>query len=184
MAGDAFIAGVKPGGLTSSTEIRILLCYLIKTAAPLCRQALEDALMGEQLVNYFELAGNLAELEEQGLAAVTPQGYTITPKGATVADTLGYDLPRSVRESAVRAVIRAQGHLRKAAQNKAEVERTPEGYMVHCSIADMGSEIFRLSLMMPDALTAEMVKSRFVENGSEIFRLLLTALTEGPAPEA
>lgn len=26
MAGNAFTAGVKPGGLTTSTEIRILLC--------------------------------------------------------------------------------------------------------------------------------------------------------------
>ena len=33
MAGNAFTAGVKPGGLNSSTEIRILLCYLIKNAA-------------------------------------------------------------------------------------------------------------------------------------------------------
>ena len=31
---DVFTAGVKPGGLTSSTEIRLLLCYLIKTTGP------------------------------------------------------------------------------------------------------------------------------------------------------
>ena len=29
-ANDAFTAGVRPGGLTSSTEIRLLLCYLVK----------------------------------------------------------------------------------------------------------------------------------------------------------
>ena len=41
---DAFTGGVKPGGLTSTMEVRILLCYLIKTAAktaaPLTRQEL------------------------------------------------------------------------------------------------------------------------------------------------
>lgn len=178
MAGDAFLAGVKPGGLTSSTEIRILLCYLIKTAAPLQRQPLEDALMQEQLVNYFELAGSLADLEDQGLAVLDEKGYTITPKGATIADTLADDLPRSVRESAVRAVIRAQIHLRKEAQNIAEVQWTKDGYLVHCSISDMGTEIFHLSLMMPDELTADMVRNRFVDNGTEIFRLLLENLTE------
>ena len=31
-ANDAFTAGVRPGGLTSSTEIRLLLCYLVKNA--------------------------------------------------------------------------------------------------------------------------------------------------------
>ena len=65
MPADAFTAGVKPGGLTSVTEIRILLCYLIKTAGPVSREVLENALMQEQLVNYFELSmakGSFASL--------------------------------------------------------------------------------------------------------------------------
>ena len=54
MAGNAFTAGVKPGGLTTSTEIRILLCYLIQHAGtPLSQGELETALLGEELVNYF-----------------------------------------------------------------------------------------------------------------------------------
>ena len=31
---DAFTAGVRPGGLTSSTEIRLLLCYLVQHTGP------------------------------------------------------------------------------------------------------------------------------------------------------
>ena len=71
MAGNAFTFGVKPGGLTENTEVRILLCYLIKTVAPmapLTRAEIEQALLGEQLVNYFELSAGLADLEENGLA--------------------------------------------------------------------------------------------------------------------
>ena len=52
-ANDAFTAGVRPGGLTSSTEIRLLLCYLVKNAGPIARQEIENALMEEALVNYF-----------------------------------------------------------------------------------------------------------------------------------
>ena len=43
-ANDAFTAGVRPGGLTSSTEIRLLLCYLVKNAGPITRQEIENAL--------------------------------------------------------------------------------------------------------------------------------------------
>ena len=32
---EAFTAGVKPGGLTSDTEIRLLLCYMVKIAGRL-----------------------------------------------------------------------------------------------------------------------------------------------------
>ena len=85
MAGSAFTFGVKPGGLTENTEVRILLCYLIKTVAPmapLTRAEIEQALLGEQLVNYFELSAGLADLEENGLATVDEAGgWAITPKG-------------------------------------------------------------------------------------------------------
>ena len=41
-ANDAFTAGVRPGGLTNSTEIRLLLCYLVKNAGPSTRTRSEE----------------------------------------------------------------------------------------------------------------------------------------------
>ena len=55
-ANDAFTAGVRPGGLTSSTEIRLLLCYLVKNAGPITRQEIENALMEEALSTILRLA--------------------------------------------------------------------------------------------------------------------------------
>lgn len=181
MAGSAFTFGVKPGGLTENTEVRILLCYLIKTVAPmapLTRAEIEQALLGEQLVNYFELSAGLADLEENGLATVDEAGgWRITPKGLAVADELSIDLlPRTVREAAVRAAVRAQQWARKAAQHKAEVEKTGDGYAVRCSISEMGSKLFGLEVLLPDAMTAEAAKNAFIEHGSDIYALVLGAL--------
>ncbi len=179
---EAFTAGVKPGGLTSDTEIRILLCYLVKTAAPLTRDAMQGALLQEQLVNYFEFVNALDELQEQQLIESTENGFVITEKGSVVADTLSDDLPRSVRESAVRAVIRIQSWVHKAAQNKARVEHDGDEYRVICTIEDMGRDSFQVQLSMPDQLTAEMVKNRFIAKGSEVYSQLLNLLTQ-PFPE-
>ena len=100
MAGNAFTAGVKPGGLTTSTEIRILLCYLIQHAGtPLSQGELETALLGEELVNYFELASNLSDLLEQGFVREENGRYTILPAGADIAEALADDVPRSVRDA-------------------------------------------------------------------------------------
>ncbi len=66
-ANDAFTAGVRPGGLTSSTEIRLLLCYLVKNAGPITRQEIENALMEEALVNSFIL---FIEGKEPGRRAI------------------------------------------------------------------------------------------------------------------
>ncbi len=42
-------------------------------------------------------------------------------------------------------------------------------YSVVCSIGDMGSDVFRLELAMPDKLTAEMIKNNFIAHGGDIF---------------
>ena len=84
-ANDAFTAGVRPGGLTNSTEIRLLLCYLVKNAGPIARQEIENALMEEALVNYFEIGSCLDDITRQQLVTVQDNVYSITDKGRKVA---------------------------------------------------------------------------------------------------
>ncbi|PWM57027.1 MAG: DUF4364 domain-containing protein [Subdoligranulum variabile] len=181
---EAFTAGVKPGGLTDNTQIRILLCYLVKTAGPLTRDTLQGALLQEQLVNYFEFADALADVERQQLVASDEQEqYSITEKGSTVADTLAYDLPRTVRESAIRAVMQIQSWKHKAAMNRAHIEEEDGEYVVWCAIGDMGSDVFRLQLAMPDKLTAETIKNNFTAHGSEIYSKVMDMLTQPSTEE-
>ena len=175
---EAFTAGVKPGGLTDDTQIRILLCYLIKTAGPLTRDTLQGALLQEQLVNYFEFADALAEVQKQGLVTCTDEQYSITDKGASVASTLAHDLPRTVRESAIRAVMQIQSWRHKAASNRAHVEEKNGKYVVWCNIGDLGSDVFQLQLTMPDKLTTEMTKNMFIAHGSDIYSKLMDMLTQ------
>ncbi|MBM6898669.1 DUF4364 family protein [Gemmiger formicilis] len=176
---EAFTAGVKPGGLTDDTQIRILLCYLVKTAGPLTRDTLQGALLQEQLVNYFEFADALADVEKQHLVAIDEESqYSITKKGSTVADTLALDLPRTVRESAIRAVMQIQSWRHKAAMNRAHVEEEDGEYTVWCAIGDLGSDVFRLQLAMPDKLTAETIKNNFTAHGSEIYSKVMDMLTQ------
>lgn len=181
---EAFTAGVKPGGLTDNTQIRILLCYLVKTAGPLTRDTLQGALMQEQLVNYFEFADALADVERQQLVSLDEdERYSITDKGSTVADTLAFDLPRTVRESAIRAVMQIQSWKHKAAMNRARIEEEDGEYVVWCAIGDMGSDVFRLQLAMPDKLTAETIRNNFTAHGSEIYSKVMDMLTQPSTEE-
>lgn len=176
---DAFSAGVRPGGLTDSTEIRLLLCYLIKNASPLARQDLEAALLNEALVNYFEIGGCLEDVVKQGLAVEQDDGYAITAKGARVAGELANDLPRSVRERAMTAVLKAQVWSRKSAQYHAALTAQKDGtYWVDCTVNAISDEVFRLRLAMPDKETAELVQRQFTLRGSEVYRLLIEELTK------
>lgn len=175
---NAFTGGVKPGGLNTSSEIRILLCYLIKlSSAPLKREEIEQALTGEQLVNLFELSSALVDLETNGLAICENGQYFITESGIKIADTLATDVPKTVRECAAAAVIKAQGFLRKAAQHKAEILPADKGYNLSCYIEDMGEKVFCFTVYLPDIESAELAKARFIENGDKIYSLMLAGLT-------
>ena len=179
MMAEAFTAGVRPGGLTDDTQIRMLLCYLINVTGPIKRDTMQGALLQEQLVNYFEFADALVEVEKQKLVTIDAEGrYTITQKGSTVADTLAYDLPRTVRESAIHAVMQIRSWSHRAASNRATVQEKDGKYSVVCTIGDMGSDVFRMELAMPDKLTAEMIKNNFIAHGSTIYPKLMDTLTQ------
>ena len=178
-ANDAFTAGVRPGGLTNSTEIRLLLCYLVKNAGPITRTEIENARMEEALVNYFEIGSCLDDIARQQLVTVEGDRYTITDKGRKVAQELAYDLPRSVREKAVAAVLRSQTWARKEAEYSARISEKADGHCsVRCQVKALDSELFCLAIGTPDRLSAEMVKKQFILKGNEIYQMLITKLTE------
>ncbi len=103
---------MRPGGLTNSTEIRLLLCYLVKNAGPITRTEIENALMEEALVNYFEIGSCLDDIARQQLVTADSDRYTITDKGRKVAQELAYDLPqcgKGGRRRAAQSDLGAQG---------------------------------------------------------------------------
>lgn len=176
---DAFTAGVRPGGLTGSTEIRLLLCYIVKTSGPITRQQIENALVEEELVNYFEIGSCLDDITRRGMVELNGGEYTITDSGRRVADEIAYDLPRSVRERAVAAVLRRQLWAHKNAEYAADITAKPGGhYTVRCTIKALEDELFCLDVGAPDKLSAELIKKRFILNGNEIYQLLINKLTE------
>ena len=173
-ANDAFTAGVRPGGLTNSTEIRLLLCYLVKNAGPITRTEIENALMEEALVNYFEIGSCLDDITRQSLVTLQNDRYAITEKGRKVAQE-----PRSVRERAVAAVLRAQTWARKEAEYSARITEKADGHCsVRCTVKALDQELFCLDLGTPDRLSAELVKKQFILKGHEIYQLLVNKLTE------
>ena len=179
MSNQAFTGGVRPGGLTTSTEIRILLCYLLKSIGiPLTRQEIENALLSEELVNYFELSDALDKLCALGHLTLEGDAYRVTASGSDLADTLEGEVPRSVRESAVNAVLTAQQYKRKQAQHKAQVSKAADGWRVRCTIEDLGESVFSVELYLPDELTANAVKEKFIADGDDVFRCMLGLLTD------
>lgn len=175
---EPFYEGVKPGGLTNSKEIRILICYILDSvASPVNRSQLEEVLLGEELVNYFVMAESLSQLLEQGLITGNDEGYTVTETGHTVAQTLAHDVPKTVRDTAIRGVIRAQQFANNAAAHHCQITKIATGHMVEASIGDEEGSLFELKLYMPDEMAANSVKDTFILQGDTVYKMVLGALT-------
>ena len=135
--------------------------------------------MEEALVNYFEIGSCLDDITRQQLVTVQDNVYSITDKGRKVAQELAYDLPRSVRERAVAAVLRCQTWARKEAKYSASITEKPDGHCsVRCTVKGLDEALFCLDLGTPDRLSAELVKKQFILKGNEIYQLLVNKLTE------
>ncbi len=176
---DAFTGGVKPGGLNSTQHIRIMLCYLIKNVPqPLSKDEIQNALLGEELVNYFDLTSILHNLCETGFIEEQGGRYILLQKGENIATELSGEVPLTVRETGLRASLRVQSFAAKAAIHKTTLEKLENGcYNVHCFIEDGGEEVFRLKLLVPNLHSAEFAQKQFVELGQAVYALTLAGLT-------
>ncbi len=106
---NAFTQGIEDGGLRDSNEVKILICYLLSNMnTPISRIQMNEAFSSYGLVNYFEFAKALSELELVGRIVKTDSRdgddyFAITKSGRQIVNTLERSLPLAVREKALKA---------------------------------------------------------------------------------
>ena len=185
---DAFNAGVKAGGLRNRSEIRLLVCYLLSAIdAPVEKDVLVNAVIGEGLANFFELNEAIDELLHTGnvqTADGDAEALTVTDDGRHSAELLETTLPRSVREQAVNATLRLMKLARNRRQNHVQIDALPDGGCnVTFLLEDEKTEWMRLTVYVADRLQAETVRSNFLEDPVRLYASILDALTKPPESE-
>lgn len=170
---NAFNAGVKPGGLLNSSQIKVLICYILdKIDRPLPRQKLQEVFHYEGLANYFELSQAVSELTTQGNISRSDDdsnSFVITPSGREIVETLRHTLPKTVRDSALSAAQTMLVRIKRAENNIVKIEKSDGGYMVTCTILEAGRELMSLSLLVPHISDAERIKTGFLDDPSKLY---------------
>jgi hypothetical protein len=179
---DAFNSGVNPGGLINSKQIKLLVCYILKSIGkPIGKQSLTELLQYEGLANYFEVIKAIDDLTELGNIAPSDEGgdkYIITEQGIKNAEEL-FDsmLPESVKQKAVSAATRTLAHTRRMEENLVEIEKASGGYNVICRSLDGERTLIKIELLVPDLIQAEAVKNTFLSNPLKIYSGSIALLT-------
>lgn len=184
MENDAITAGVAPGGLTNRTEIRVLICYLLKAIAqPVPYPFLTDKLSAEGIANYFELSDAVADLEDAGhiaplVDAAGKKAYLITPSGADIADTLERTVPLVIRDRACSYIIKLLARVRNEKENDVQITPMEKGVKVSCRVLDGSNELMAVSLLVPNEACAATVRESFLNNPTETFIKITEALLD------
>ena len=180
---DAFDAGIELGGLRNRDDIRLLVCYLLKSVdAPMTRQMLNDAMQEDGLANYFEVGPAIEELLKTGNItadiADDEEVLSVTDKGREAAELLQTSLPKTVREKAVNSAIRLTTRAKIERENKIEVKKEENGgYNITFTLFDRDTELMKLSIFVADSLQLEQVKQNFIDDPVKVYSTIITSLT-------
>lgn len=174
---DAFSAGVEPGGLRNTTQIKILINFIAgNISAPLGTDILIEALGVHGLANYFEITQAIEELESNG-NIVTSDGFVyITPKGTLALNELSDDLPRSVKETALADTMKLIIRTKRENENTVEITETGSGYHVTFKVVHKDEILMKLTVYAADYDQAQSLKRNFIKDPSHIYATVVSSL--------
>ena len=178
MNSNAFIAGVKPGGLTTDYEVKILICYLMNVVnVPLNLSDFNYILITEGLVNYFECTQSLSNLLHlNNISQLEDDYYVLTEKGIKTAMDFEKTIPLSVKEAAITKAKRYLKYKEMEKLNIANVEKLKEGFNISLNIGDDENSLMKITMFAPNDKYCEKIKEEFYKSPEEIYQIIASLL--------
>ncbi len=179
MAFDTFDEGISLGGMRSKSEIRTLICYMLKSVStPMTKENVISALMEKGLANYFECGSCFEDLlRNNNIEEVEENKYTITKAGELIARELEDTLAPTVRERAVQCALTLIERERKEKDNKVTIKKGENGYTVTCTISGGDMDLLSFSLYVPDITQARLIRKNFYKNPTMFYSVIIAMLT-------
>lgn len=170
--------GFVPGMLTNITDVKIIICYLLKTVGePMDKEKIIEMVFANDIASYFDVRSAIIELVESGNITENEDGYvSITESGIDVAEELESTLPLTTRSKIIREGVKINNLAKRAKGNKAQTEVTPNGIFVKCELLDGDNEIMTFKMLVADEMQAQTVKEQFMKNPAALYQKFVTAL--------
>lgn len=178
---DAFNEGIEPGGLRNKNEIKLLICYLLKTMdMPISKDKLGDIIQDQSIANYFETMDAVSDLLTNG--SITSdyiddrEVLSITSLGRSACEVVEKDLPKTVREKAVKSALRLMTLEKNERENEVRTDPCDGGYTVSFTMRDKDNLLMELSMFVGDSAQADRLKRNFIEDPARVYSTILASL--------
>ncbi len=179
---NSFDQGVALGGLYDKNEIKVLICYLLKTLQrPLTRTHIIDIFSEHEIANYFEINTAISELvagrQVDSELIDGDELITITSRTALDVCTIERTVPRSLREKTVAEAYKILSKERIIKESKVSVESLDHGYHITFTVDDGDTELLKITVYVPEESQIETAKKNFYDNAVKIYSDIISTLT-------
>lgn len=178
---DALSDGIEPGGLRNKDDIKVLICYLLKSArGRVSRDLLGDVMQDQGIANYFEAMDAVSELLQSGNITSNFEDdrefLEITDSGSRAVLQIEHTLPKTVREKAVRSMLKFLTLERNERENNVKIDPTDGGYNMSFTMSDGDIVLMELHMFVPNSDEAQRLKDNFIEDPARVYSTILAAL--------
>lgn len=169
--------------LTDTIDIKVFILYLLKNVAePLEYTTVNDIVVQDEFVNYFDFALCFSELLESGHIDETilenrDSLYSVSESGLEVLESYESSLLPVIRERALKSALRLIAFYRTGNRISSSITEANGGYNLKCNIVDKQKTIFSVDVFLSEKEYAEKLKANFDERAEIIFRGALSLLS-------
>lgn len=169
--------------LREKNDIKIFILYLMRHIGyPLEFASINDIVLQDGIVNYFDFAECFAELIETGnieeLRGEDTVTYRVTEQGKSVCDSLQSDLIQTIRERSLKSAVRLLDFEKKGWTTKRSYTELPDGrFEFNCKVLEHKKEYMNITLVVENRKALDRMLYNFDERPEVVYRGLMSVLT-------
>ena len=170
--------------LTEKNDIKIFILYPLRNIGyPLDFTNVNDIMVQDEFVNYFDFAECFAELIDTGNVAesVNEDGvtvYSVTEKGKEVSESLESDLYMLIREKSLKSALRLLDFKKRGSFSKCSYKELPDGkFEFSCKIVECREEIFNCTIKVDNKKMLDRMLYNFDNRPETAYRGMISLLT-------
>lgn len=182
MERDAISVNVSKGGLKNTTEIKILMLYLLMNInEPLPASQIGNLLHLNGIANAFEISDAFVQLSKNELISEPPECpdcFIITAKGRDAGQTLQSRVPFTIRERSLTLAKKMLERNRHIKETDITVERNEDGIYITCAALEKDKRVMSFTLQATDDDQVMRIKENFLDDPAVVYRTLIDMLTK------
>ncbi len=169
--------------LKEKNDIKIFILYLMRNVSfPMEFADINDIVVQDGVVNYFDFAESFAELLDTGNIIEKKTGgteyYIITEQGKNVADNLESNILATIKEKSLKNALRLLSFKKRGSQIKCTSDEIDDReYKINCVIRENDEDILNLTLKLDNKLQLDKMKANFYDKPEIVYRGILALLS-------